>query len=178
MVVAHRSLWGLILLQNRHQYRMAVVPNTGFPCDSFLSIYLLIAHLNNNFLNKNILIFDTSFKPKFYKRDRKPLCYSASLALSYTKVDLMKKKHRNKCRDFTWFFGVEILWKPTVSAEFRGNCTFPQNFHTRKLGEISVLYTVKVALRGVFRTLSNIYNEAFSLKKSCWLFSTKKYIIK
>ena len=29
---------------------------------------------------------------------------------------------------------MEILWKDTVSAEFRANC--PQNFHTKKLCEI------------------------------------------
>ena len=40
---------------------------------------------------------------------------------------------------------MEILQKGTVSAEFRanrpkhcGSCVFPQNFHTRKLGEIKV----------------------------------------
>ena len=42
---------------------------------------------------------------------------------------------------------MEILWKGTVSTEFRanrpklcGNCTFPQNFHTRKLVEITVFF--------------------------------------
>ena len=41
---------------------------------------------------------------------------------------------------------MEILLKVTVSAKFRairpklcGYCTFPQNFHTRKLVEISVI---------------------------------------
>ena len=40
---------------------------------------------------------------------------------------------------------MEILWKRIVSAEFQvirtklcGNCAFPQNFQTRKLGEINV----------------------------------------
>ena len=44
---------------------------------------------------------------------------------------------------------VEILWKATVSAKFRanhsklcGNYVFPQNFHTRKLGEITVFFAV------------------------------------
>ena len=44
---------------------------------------------------------------------------------------------------------MEILRKDTFSAQFRairpklcGNCAFPQNFHTRKLGEISVFYAV------------------------------------
>ena len=41
---------------------------------------------------------------------------------------------------FTYFPGVEILWKGTVSAQairptLCGNCAFPQNFQTRKLGE-------------------------------------------
>ena len=46
---------------------------------------------------------------------------------------------------------MEILWKGTVSAKFRairsklcGNCAFPQNFHTRKLGEIMVFYAVYI----------------------------------
>ena len=45
--------------------------------------------------------------------------------------------------------GVEILWKRTVSAEFRvnspkpsRNCTFSLNSRTRKLGEITVFYGV------------------------------------
>ena len=44
---------------------------------------------------------------------------------------------------------MEILWKGTISAQFwaippklYGNCAFPQNFHTRKLGEITVFYAV------------------------------------
>ena len=44
---------------------------------------------------------------------------------------------------------MEILWKGTVSALFQairpklcGNCPFPQNFHIRKLGEITVFYAV------------------------------------
>ena len=42
-----------------------------------------------------------------------------------------------------------ILQKGTVSAEFRairpklcGNCAYPQNFHTKKLGEIAVFYAL------------------------------------
>ena len=47
---------------------------------------------------------------------------------------------------------MEIFWKGTVSAEFRTNrpnrpklcrnCAFPQNFHTRELGEITVFSVV------------------------------------
>ena len=47
------------------------------------------------------------------------------------------------------YFHLEILWKGTVSAEFRairlklcGECAIPQNFHTTKLGEITAFYTV------------------------------------
>ena len=45
-----------------------------------------------------------------------------------------------------------LVWKfcgKTISVEFRsifpklcGNCAFPQNFHTRKLGAILVFYAV------------------------------------
>ena len=59
--------------------------------------------------------------------------------------------HCLKYRTFTKFPGVEILWKRTVSAEFPKICpkfcrssAFPQNFHTRKLGEILVIYAVVV----------------------------------
>ena len=37
---------------------------------------------------------------------------------------------------------MEKLW---------GNCAFPQNFHTRKLGEITVFYAVDIA---VFESIS------------------------
>ena len=44
---------------------------------------------------------------------------------------------------------MEILRKGIVSAQFRanhpklcGNCVLPQNFNTRKLGEITVFYVV------------------------------------
>ena len=43
-----------------------------------------------------------------------------------------------------------MLWKRTVSAEFRANClklcrncAVPQNFHARKLGEILPFYAVQ-----------------------------------
>ena len=52
-----------------------------------------------------------------------------------------------KDRNLTWFPGVEILWKGTVSAYFRTirsklcrNCAFLQNFRTRKLGEITIFF--------------------------------------
>ena len=45
---------------------------------------------------------------------------------------------------------MEIFRKGTVFTEFRAinpklceNCAFPQNFHKRKLGEITVFYAVK-----------------------------------
>ena len=49
------------------------------------------------------------------------------------------------------FFGVEILLKRTISAEFLAiqpklcrNCTFPQNVHIRKLGEKTAFYVAQV----------------------------------
>ena len=48
---------------------------------------------------------------------------------------------------------MEILWKGTVFVEFRaicqklcGNCAFPQNFHTRKLGKVTLDYAVYLTL--------------------------------
>ena len=59
-----------------------------------------------------------------------------------------------KYRDFIWFLGVEILWKGTVSTLFWAtgpkrcrNCAFPQNFHTRKSGKITVFFAVSVAYK-------------------------------
>lgn len=46
-------------------------------------------------------------------------------------------------RNFTYFRCVEILWKDTVvRLKLCGNYTFPQDFHTRKFGEIAVFYAV------------------------------------
>ena len=60
--------------------------------------------------------------------------------------------HCAKCRNFTWFPGVEILWKGTVSSypKLCGNCAFPQNFYTRKLGEITAFYAVLISTWSYF----------------------------
>ena len=57
--------------------------------------------------------------------------------------------HCAKCRNFTYFPGVEILRDGAVYVQFWairpklcGNCAFPQNFHTKKLGEITAFYAV------------------------------------
>ena len=64
---------------------------------------------------------------------------------------------------------MEILWKDTVTAYFLvnrpklcGNCAFPQNFHTRKLGEITLFYAV-VMLQKLQKTLKND-SESFLIK--------------
>ena len=48
------------------------------------------------------------------------------------------------------FFCVKILWKRIVSAEFRAircrECAFPQNFHIRKLSEVTIFYAVIYSL--------------------------------
>ena len=61
--------------------------------------------------------------------------------------------HCAKYRKFTQFSDVEILWKRTVSEQFRanhpklcGNCAFPQNFHASKSGEITVFYAVLILI--------------------------------
>ena len=72
--------------------------------------------------------------------------------------------HYVKYCHFTWFPGVEILWKGTVSAKFQaiirpklcGNCAFPHHFHTRKLGEITVFYAV-FSLYGALQVCSSRY---------------------
>ena len=73
-----------------------------------------------------------------------------SLDLSLRKLHdfrrLWMKRPLQIYHNFTKFPGMETLWKNTVSAKFRANCpklcrncAFPQNFHTKKLGEIMVL---------------------------------------
>ena len=61
----------------------------------------------------------------------------------------MSARHCVKYRNFIYFHGVEILWKDTVSGDspetmrkLCGNCAFPQNLHTMKLGKITVFYAV------------------------------------
>ena len=50
-----------------------------------------------------------------------------------------------KCRDFTKLPGVETFRKRTVILpKLCGNCTIPQKFCSRKLGEISVFYPMFV----------------------------------
>ena len=51
-----------------------------------------------------------------------------------------------KYRNFTWFPDVEILRKGIVFRAIHpklcGDCAFPQNFHTRKSGEMTVFFVV------------------------------------
>ena len=58
------------------------------------------------------------------------------------KLSETQMMHCIKYRNFTSFPGVKILWKYTVTAEFRENhskhcesCTIQQDFHTMKFGE-------------------------------------------
>ena len=48
--------------------------------------------------------------------------------------------HCIKYQNFTEFSGLEVLWKCTVSAEFRA--IYHKSFHTSKLGEITIFYAV------------------------------------
>ena len=87
---------------------------------------------------------------------------------------------------------MEILWKGTVSVEFCrirlklcGNCAFPQNFNTRKLGEITVFYAVyriETSHRPNLNTLCVHYSDASIHKKNCqksiWSEKLKKTTIK
>ena len=73
---------------------------------------------------------------------------------------------------------MEILWKGTVSAQFRanppklcGNCAFPQNFHTRKLGEITPFFAVFII---VF--LSDSLLSSWRLKTILFALSTRSLI--
>ena len=75
----------------------------------------------------------------------------------------LKNYHIRQCkkyRNFTWFPSVEILRKGTVSnrPKLCGNCVFPQNFDTRKTGEVTVFFAVRYS-----NQFSNIVNTQASL---------------
>ena len=84
----------------------------------------------------------------FLERD-KVMLFQSKPEISATKL-LIIRAHLNvfctisciKYRYFTYFPGMEILWKPTVSVEFRS-----QNFHTKKVDEIFVFCSEKVVLK-------------------------------
>ena len=73
----------------------------------------------------------------------KQQCREDHFSFQVSKLLFVSVAHCEKYRHFTQFPSVEILWKGAVSAECRANrCVFPQNFHARKLGEITVFYTM------------------------------------
>ena len=67
---------------------------------------------------------------------------------------------------------MEILWRGTVSEQFGeicGNCAFPQNFPTRKLGEITVFYAVQKFEPWQNLCFYKTYNTDFSIRhKMTW----------
>ena len=75
--------------------------------------------------------------------------------------------HGEKYRNFTWFPSVEICGKaqfPHSFGRFARNYAetgaFPQNFHTRKLGEITVFFVVNqqlVIAREILSSFDNNY---------------------
>ena len=71
------------------------------------------------------------------------------LNLSLLKLQNTLRYHCVKYHNFTQFSCVEILWKGTIFTQSRANhpklcikCAFPESFHTRKLGEITVFYAL------------------------------------
>ena len=73
---------------------------------------------------------------------------------------------------------MKILWKDTVSAKFRanrpklcGNCAFPQNFLTRKLGEITVFYAVEGNNN---KSIFSGKQSRHSIRKTDTIMATKK----
>ena len=69
---------------------------------------------------------------------------------------------------------MKILWKGTVSAEFRAirsklfrSCAFAQNSHTWKLGEITIFYAVEVD--PVEPVQMHIYQSNIYRKDLSWL---------
>ena len=84
------------------------------------------------------------------------ICYPVDIKVYFLtesvwqQFKIKKVKHLVKYRNFTLYPGVEILWKRTVSTEFRvirpklcKNCVFPKHFEKRKLGKVVVFYEAK-----------------------------------
>ena len=78
-----------------------------------------------------------------------------------------KKLVRKSCySEKIWIFAVAQIIKSTdwhcketiaIHPKLCGNCTFPQNSHTRKLGEIRVFYVVIRTISSKLKSL-NAYN--------------------
>ena len=82
--------------------------------------------------------------------------------------------HCAKHQNFTWFPGARISWKRRVSAEFRAirsklcrNCAFSQNFHTRKLNEISVFDTSFYRVDYMYGKLEDLLHQSNPLAWNC-----------
>ena len=117
-------------------------------CHSCSTISLIVFPCQNQYLSliENVSYIQSTHPVSFYFSGLFFSCFSTMINIM---ASFFYKLHFKKYRYFTLFPGLEILWKLTVSAEFRmncpklcGNCAFPQNFHTRKLGKISVFYAV------------------------------------
>ena len=79
--------------------------------------------------------------------------------------------HSEKHRNFTWFPDVEIFSK-RHSFRLGGNCAFPQNFRTRKSGEITIFFAVLFIVFIIF--IENIYLEVLWIGLE--VFSCNKYV--
>ena len=94
----------------------------------------------------NISCKITTYRNKWFPDNQKPIKHQrANIFRNNLQVPL------HKIPEFHLITWCGILWKRTVFVEFRANrpklcenCAFLQNFHTRKLGEISVSYAVYV----------------------------------
>ena len=49
----------------------------------------------------------------------------------------------------------------TVSGESLGNCAFPQNFHTRKLGKSAIFFTVNTPYTETIRDNKTSHSNMF-----------------
>ena len=55
-----------------------------------------------------------------------------------------------------------MVWKfygKAIRPKLWGNCAFPQNFHTMKLGEITVFYAVSVSFIDMLFILTLLINN-------------------
>ena len=86
------------------------------------------------------------------------LMFSEKLSYHFWRNLSVVLDNHNRCWVplLSWINTLALTAKNTVfspSPELCGNCSFPQNFHTRKLGEIAVFFAVTISFYHVLMGL-------------------------
>ena len=99
------------------------------------------------------------------------LCFLVFCSIYYKtpeSSEIKERSGRKDCIKYRGFFPrVEILWKCKVFATIRANQPFPQNFQTRKLGDILVFYAVKLII--LYILIFKCCRTLLSRCGKCWI---------